>query len=105
MVYCGSTIYFNQTIYQVSSLSESQILVLNSNSSYTDAETVLSSINSATDVDGKYWFRLVNIQAKEEWGIWQQRMVSPDKSVLFVTANKMDGKNFIEKEEASGIIK
>jgi len=89
---------------QVSSLSESQILVLDSNSSYTNAETVLSSINSATDVNGKYWFRLVNIQPKEDVGMWYRTMVSPDKSVLFVTANKIDGNIFVEKEEASGII-
>merc|ERR1711892_1180762 len=89
---------------KVSTLSESQILVLDSNSSYTAAEEVLSDINKGANVSGKYWFRLINIQPKEEASNWYRSGVSPEKSVLFVTANNNEDHLFVDKEVASGII-
>ena len=85
-------------------MSENQILVLDSNSSYSEAENVLSDINSATEVKDKFWFRLINIQPKEVESVWQ-RSISMDKSVLFVTANKLDENIFVDKKTASDIIR
>ena len=85
-------------------MSENQILVLDSNSSYSEAENVLSDINAATEVKDKFWFRLINIQPKEVESVWR-RSISKDKSVLFVTANKLDENIFVDKKTASDIIR
>jgi hypothetical protein len=86
---------------EISSLSENQILVLDSNTSFTQAEDVISKINAGTD---QYWFRLLNIQPKEVAGRWYKSRVSEDKSVLFVTANTYNTHVFVDKDEASNII-
>merc|ERR1740124_1133119 len=84
-------------------LSQNQILVLDSNSSYSAAEGVLSTINSAPGIKGEFWFRLINIQPKEEKSL-RQKSISPDKSVLYVTANKLDKNIFVDKKTAARII-
>jgi len=86
---------------QISALTENQILVLDSNSSYTEAESAVSKINDETEL---YWFRPINIQPRQQETPWYRTVVSEDKSVLFVTANKVEGHVFVDKNEASDII-
>jgi len=86
---------------QISALTENQILVLDSNSSYTEAESAVSRINDETEL---YWFRLINIQPRQQETSWHRTRESMDKSVLFVTANKVEDHAFVDRTEASAII-
>jgi len=86
---------------QISALTENQILVLDSNSSYTEAESAVSKINDETEL---YWFRLINIQPRQQETTWYRMGESMDKSVLFVTANKVEDHVFVDRTVASAII-
>lgn len=86
---------------QISAVTENQILVLDSNSSFTEAESALSKINDETEL---YWFRPINIQPRQPETTWYRTGASTDKSVLFVTVNKVEGHVFVDKNVASDII-
>ena len=62
----------------------------------------MSKINDETEL---YWFRLINIQPRQQETTWYRMGESMDKSVLFVTANKVEDHVFVDRTAASAIIK
>ena len=62
----------------------------------------MSKINDETEL---YWFRLINIQPRQQETTWYRMGESMDKSVLFVTANKVEDHVFVDRTVASAIIK
>ena len=85
---------------QISSISEENILILDTNSSYTDIEAILDQLNSADNVASKYWFRMLNVQPREG----AARFVSSE-SLLFLSSFNITGGNFMANSDSGNIIK
>ena len=85
---------------QIYSLTEENILILDLNASYDDTEAVLAQLNSAQNVDSRYWFRMLNVQPKEA----PSRSL-PSQSLLFLSSFSIQDKTFVGKTEAGQIVK
>ena len=86
---------------KIRSVSENNIIVLESDSTVEEIDNILDQINQNGNITGKYWFRKMNVQPKID-----TRTISgvDGDSVMFVTALDVEQTSFINSDIAGDII-
>ena len=84
---------------KISSIPETDILILDTHGPVSAVDTVIDEINKAQNVSGKFWFRKLNVQPREG-----DRNKADTDTLAFVTALDIENERFLDSGAAKDII-